>query len=400
VQARALAAAYATLALLIAGAFVIALLVGGFRAIERSDYMTYHLAGRMITSGDAGCLYDLGCQSRAELALIGEEPTFTNGPLPFNSPPTVALLALPFSLLSLTAGFVAWAVLSLAVLGYAAWRLSWGGTSTRLIATVLVLSAWPTAMAAVRGQLSILVVGLVGLSAAWVSRPDGGVGAGVTAGLGSLKPTLVPLLWAWYAVARRWRVLGITLLTAAAALAVSAIVVGPQTLAAYPGYLLDAASSAAPGIHVDQMINWRGAAARLDGGALGSAVLLAGTILTLAAVAATWWWSRRSEHAVPVALAAAFIATPLVIPHANQHEAMLAELGVLVLLAGVPEVRRLLVPVAIGLHLLLWIGPALSGATSGWLLFTVQLALLGVVAAVAARTGRYYRLVPVRSRTA
>ena len=403
-----MAAAYATIALLLATGFVVAILGGGFRAIQRSDYMTYHLAGRMLLAGKGDCLYEITCQASEERSLVGEEPIVKGGPLPFNSPPTVGVLAIPFALLPLELGFDIWTILSVGVLALAAWRLAWGGRLVRFAAVALILSAWPTATAAIRGQLSIAVVAMLGLSAAALlsslnratgvhtSRPSGGI----LAGLASLKPTLVPLHWLWFAATRRWVQLARAIAAAAVLVAIALVIVGPRAVLDYPAYLLSAGSDTALGIHPEQMINWRGAADRVGGGAIGSAVLVMGTIVTLAFVGAVWTWTSRSHRAIPLAIAATFLATPLVIPHANQHEAMLAELGVLVLLAGVPPARPALVPAAIGFHSVLWLGPALSAEASGWLLFGSQLAWLVVVAAVAWRERRGHDRPPENAQPA
>jgi hypothetical protein len=83
------------------------------------------------------------------------------------------------------------------------------------------------------------------------------------------------------------------------------------------------------------------------------------------------------------------VATPLESPHANQHEAILGGIGVLLVLVAARELgaARWLAPAAIGLHAVLWAGPALGGATSAWLLFAALLAWLGVAARLASTSG-------------
>jgi hypothetical protein len=77
-----IAGAYALVAAILAAVFAASLLGGGYRAIERSDYMTYHVAARIVLAGDGDCLYDVACQAAAQRELIGEEPSFARGPLP------------------------------------------------------------------------------------------------------------------------------------------------------------------------------------------------------------------------------------------------------------------------------------------------------------------------------
>ncbi len=380
------AGAYALLAAVAAGALALGILGGEFRAVERSDYVTYQTAGLIVLHGDGSCLYTPECQARAQRELIGDEPSFERGALPFNSPPWLAVLSAPLALLSLHLAFGTFGVLSLALLAAAAWRLAWGGTATRAVATLLLLSAWPTVMGAIRGQSSLAVVGLLGLSVAAAAahvEPR----SGVFIGLSALKPTLAPLWLVWTILDRRWTALLTAGLILAALMVVSALVVSPQALLDYPAYLLGTAGDPnALGIHVEQMINWRGAALRL--GIPGSPLVLVGVTLTVLLLAAAWWWTRGSGRAMPLSAAAAFVATPLAIPHANQHEAILAALGVLVLVAALPELRGRLAAAAIGSQAVLWIGPALDPQASAWLLFGLLLGWLCMIAGLSWRERR------------
>ena len=131
------AGAYAMLATVAAGALAIGILGGEFRAVERSDYVTYQTAGLIVLHGDGACLYTPACQSAAQHDLIGDEPSFERGALPFNSPPWLAALAAPLAALPLRLAFGIFTVSSLVLLAVAAWRLAWGGTATRAVATLL-----------------------------------------------------------------------------------------------------------------------------------------------------------------------------------------------------------------------------------------------------------------------
>jgi hypothetical protein len=125
------------------------------------------------------------------------------------------------------------------------------------------------------------------------------------------------------------------------------------------------------------MLNWRGAAERLGAGAWLQWV---GTAATLAVVAYAWVKTRERR----IGAATAFLATPLVIPHANQHEAILGALGVLMILTVVRDRRW--AGAAVGLHaLLLLLGPVTPAEASAWLLFATLLAWLGAAAWLAAQ---------------
>jgi hypothetical protein len=364
---------YAALSAVAAIALVVGLITGDYRAIERSDYMMYHTAARIVVQGNGDCLYVEACQAAAQEELIGEEPSFTGGALPFNSPPLLAAVFAPLGWLSLPAGFAIFVIISLIVLAAATWRLAWGGAATRALAVIIVLSSWPTAMAVVRGQASLLVIGGIGLSVASMNARGG-----LALGLAALKPTLVPVWAVWLAYNGKWRTIGAALLVLVALTVLTLIVVSPQAIADYPNYVLGVAAPDATGVHVEQMVNWRGAGYRLG---LGSWFVVGGAMLTLLVVAVAWWRTRT----VRLTAALALIATPLVIPHANQHEAILAILGVVFALAVAKDERPWLVAAALGLNAILWLGPVLDGSTSGALLFAAELAALAVVAAVAMR---------------
>jgi hypothetical protein len=391
------AGAYALVAAMLATVFVVAILTGPYRAVQRSDYMTYQTAARIVLEGRGDCLYTVTCQSRAQHDLIGDEPSFADGALPFTSPPWLAALVLPLGKVPLAVAFTVFTLLSVLLLALAAWRLAWGGAGTRLIAVALVLSAWPTSMGVIRGQSTLAAVALLGLSAGAATL--GGAGrAGAFAGLAALKPTLMPLWLIRLVVDRRWRSLAVATAVVAGLVVLAAIVVSPRVVAEYPAYLFNLAGSAdTVGIHVEQMINWRGAALRLGA---DPALASIGIVLTLIAVAVAWWWARHSPRAMALGAAAAFVATPLVIPHANQHEAILATLGVLIACTALEELRVRVVAAAIGLQAVLWAGPLLSGEASAWLLFIALIAcLLALLGLCWRERARYIRPVLVRPGT-
>jgi len=391
------AGAYALVVAILATTFAFAILSGPYRAVERSDYMTYHVAARITVEARGDCLYTIECQSRVQRDLIGEEPSFSRGALPFTSPPWLAALVVPLVPVRLPVAFGIFTALSLLLLALASWGLAWGGAGTRLVAVALVLSAWPTTMAAIRGQSSLAVAALVGLSVS-ASLAGAQAKAGAFAGLAALKPTLL-LLWALRMVDdRRWRALAVAAGVVLALIGITAVVVSPKAVSDYPAYLLNLGAGDTPGIHVEQMINWRGAAARL--GVTDSPFAAAGVGLTLGIVAFCWWLARRSPRAAALGAAVAFVATPLVVPHANQHEAILATLGMLVAIAAVEELRLALATAAIGAQALLWVGPIISAEASGWLLFSLLIACLLLLTWLSRRErSRYFRPGPVPAGT-
>ena len=379
-SATRLVGAYALLAATAGVVFAAAILLGPYRAVERSDYMTYHMAARIVLDGDGACLYTAECQAAAQRALIGEEPSFVGGALPFNSPPWLAALVAPLGALPLPIGFAVFTSLGIAALGYGAWRVTthagWTASGVRPLAVVMVLTAWPTLMAVIRGQSTLLVAGLLAGSVGLARYRSG-----LAMGLSAIKPTLGPIWAAWQLIGGHWRAVGTAAAIVLALLAASALIVSPRALFDYPGHIVGVTAVDAAGVHPGEMINWRGAAGRLG---VGSWFVVAGSLATLAVVAAIWL-RTGSRH---LAAAAAFLATPLIIPHANQHEFVLATLGILVAVAAVPQHRRRLATIALALHPLLWAGVIVDARATAWLLFSIELAWLGAVAWVAMREKR------------
>jgi hypothetical protein len=391
------AGAYALVATMLAMTFAFAILSGPYRAVERSDYMTYHVAALITVEARGDCLYTVECQSRVQRELIGEEPSFSGGALPFTSPPWLAGLVVALVHFSLVVAYGIFTALSLLLLALAAWRLAWGGIGTRLVAVAVVLSAWPTTMAAIRGQSSLAVAALLGLSVS-ASLAGAQGRAGALAGLAALKPTLLPLWGLRLVVDRRWRALIVAAGVVLALIGITAVVVSPKAVGDYPAYLMNLAGGDTPGIHVEQMINWRGAAARFGVG--DTPVAAAAVAVTLGAVALCWWLARNSPRAVALGAAVAFVATPLVTPHANQHEAILATLGILIAIAAIEELRLRLAAAAIAAQALLWIGPILSGEGSARLLNILLTLSLLLLTWLSWREGaRYFRPGPVPART-
>lgn len=366
----ALAGAYALLATIAAVVFAGAILLGPYRAVERSDYMTYHVAARIVLDGYGACLYEPNCQADTQRDLIGEEPSFANGALPFNSPPWLAVAVAPLGWLPLRVGFAVFTVLGLTILAWGTWRAARHAgldNSSGGLAVILLLTSWPTAMAVIRGQSTLLVVGLLGLS---VGLPR--YQSGLALGLSLLKPTLPPLWGAWQLLRGHWRAVGSAALVGFALVGVSALVVAPQALFDYPAHLFGVAGGDALGVHPAEMVNWRGAGERLG---FGTWFVVAGSLATAVLVGLTWLRSR-SRH---LGAAGAFLATTLLLPHANQHEFVLAAMGILLAVAAVPELRRRLATAAIVLHPVLWAGVALDAQIVAWLLFAVELGWLLVV---------------------
>jgi hypothetical protein len=195
-------------------------------------------------------------------------------------------------------------------------------------------------------------------------------------GLATVKPTLLPLIGLWFLVRRAWRAVGVAVLVGAGLLLLAGFVIGGNAVVEFPAHALRQFQAAdAAGIHPGLMINWRAAGAWV-GGDGGTAVQWSGTAITLLAVA--WVWQRTSAD-VYFAPAAALVATPLVVPHSNEHEAALAVIAWLLLVIRPVPRPGWVVPLAVGLHVCLWLGLPLWGEGAARLTFVGLLVSLGAV---------------------
>lgn len=187
-------------ALLAAGLAFVALAVVLDLAIRHDpisvDFHTYLAAARVGVTDGWSHIYDRGLVAAAQHELA---PRFV--PQPFLSPPTVALLAAPLTVLPYDAAYVVWAVITLAAFA-AALAVSGRGTGlSRWIAVGGALSPWWVMHAINVGQVVPLVA--AGCVLAWRFAHDRrDVLAGVALVVVLLKPNtafLVPVavLFAW-----------------------------------------------------------------------------------------------------------------------------------------------------------------------------------------------------------
>ena len=141
------------------------------------------------------------------------------------------------------------------------------------------------------------------------------------------------------------------------------------------------------GVHPELMINWRGVAERLGGGA---PLIVAATTATLAVVFLAWWKSRSRLHRRRGRLpghAAGHDRTPT-----STRRSWPSSGSLLLIVAAEGSLRVRLTVAAMATHAVLWVGPVLeaqSAEASAWLLFATILAWLIVAhsGAFVARAG-------------
>lgn len=182
-------------------AYVIA--VGIQTSFRNSDWPGFYMESILLRL-DPSHLYDPQAHAALQLRVLGSGNYGTAANpalLPFNDPPWVPALVVPFAALGLQWGGVAWALLQLVTLFLGLMLLARDRTDA-LYATVTI----PTWVLLANANVVGLVV--LGLGLCWRLRSKNEWIAGLALGLALIRPDyLIPLPFA-FALTRRWRLLG------------------------------------------------------------------------------------------------------------------------------------------------------------------------------------------------
>ncbi|HXG82315.1 MAG TPA: glycosyltransferase family 87 protein [Sphingomicrobium sp.] len=176
-----------------------------------SDWAPLWTAGRMAWDNPAQ-LYDFDLIARLQGAVVDKVDFH-----PFIYPPSALLLISPLAL------FPFWHSLWLLAVGSIAWLAATArrvGSDPRL-----VLFAPPVVIAAIVGQTSLLVIGLVALGCVALDKDEHKAGA-LFALATLIKPTLLVLAPVGLVAGRHWRALGWSLAVGLAGVALSMLLFG------------------------------------------------------------------------------------------------------------------------------------------------------------------------------
>ena len=171
-----------------------------------SDFSAFYSAGRIVSAGHGGQLYDLGVQREAQ-RIFSEK--FGRPPLlPFNHPPFEALIFAPLSLLPYGMAFVVWMSCNIAMSIGAIFLVRpylqslQNSFDLALIATSFFA---PLLVAISQGQDSIILLFLFALCLVSLLRGREGL-AGCTLALAMFKPQLaLPAMLMFTLAHERWR---------------------------------------------------------------------------------------------------------------------------------------------------------------------------------------------------
>jgi hypothetical protein len=171
------------------------------------DFTIFYTGARLLRSGEASHLYNLGAQYRLQ-------QTFTKvpirlGPLPFNHPPFEALLFIPFTFLAYWPAYLLWTGLNLVMLAAIVILLRMNFSEFATMSPVALglgtTAFFPLVVGVMQGQDIILLLLFFVLAVVCLERGKDAA-AGAILAMGLFRPHIVVALIVLLAV-RRWRVL-------------------------------------------------------------------------------------------------------------------------------------------------------------------------------------------------
>ncbi|TMC84335.1 MAG: DUF2029 domain-containing protein [Chloroflexi bacterium] len=154
----------------------------------RNDFRLAYAAALVGLRDGYGRLYDLAAQREAILSL---GPKFN--PQPFISPPPLAWLVTPLTVLPFAAALAVWTLLLIAALLWTWYLLAPGDGLSKAAHLLLWIGVFPVAFGVMVGQPGALVAAAV-TTAWWLIRADKPMLAGLALSLLVLKPQLALLV--------------------------------------------------------------------------------------------------------------------------------------------------------------------------------------------------------------
>jgi hypothetical protein len=213
-----------------------------------TSFRQLYTAGYMVRTGHSRELYDYNAQKLFQDHLVSRESVL----MPFIRPPFDALVFVPLSFLSYSSAYIAFLILSIALLAASVRILRpWTdnlGASRKWLPIAIFMSFVPVASALTLGQDSILLLALLSASMLALEK-KWDFTAGALGGLGLFKfHLLIPLallLLCW----RRFRFFAGFSSVAAALALVSIWVASPAQIRFYAGSLLNLGQGGNGGTH-------------------------------------------------------------------------------------------------------------------------------------------------------
>jgi hypothetical protein len=214
------------------------LVYGDGRNLKISDYVNFYYAGWMARSADRLRVYDPEVRMETSNRLIA--PHRVGEPLYTGYLPIVFPMMVPFALLGLTESYFLWLAVTfgfgvsmLALFGRRVMNWPW-----RYVVAFSLFWLWslPGFLTLHLGQVVWLLLGL-DLLFFWGLLTGRDLAAGISLALTFVKPQYSVFLLAAAIGAKRWKLVGISVLTLAALFGLAALTIGWENVVRYPTLL-------------------------------------------------------------------------------------------------------------------------------------------------------------------
>jgi hypothetical protein len=312
----------------------------GFLLGGPGDFAAFYTAAHIIHSGNAHSLYDLSLQAQVQQALLAPHGwAFQDGLLPYPYPPVLALIFIPLSFLPLAWAFPAWNLINVALIFACVTLLlrhqRRHSSRDLVLASLVVFAFFPVFQALFVGQSSPLV--LFALTLTYLAlKSERDYLAGVTLGLGLVKPQFFLVIAAILLFRRRWRTVFAFGVTALVLLLISYAMVSMDGLLSYLDLIREMSTwNGVYGMDPTIMANVRGTVYRAGdlyhawfGTELSPALL--GTITLLLSLPVFAWllyiWEGQWNPAPPefeLQFGLTVLAALLLSPHLHGHDLIL-----------------------------------------------------------------------------
>jgi Glycosyltransferase family 87 len=286
-----------------------------------TDFSASYVAALLLRDGQGAHLYNQEVEQSRHLTLL---PAGTVINLPFITPPTTALLALPLTALDPGTAFRVWSVIELILLALAVWVAiragpwpSRAGRGPRSATLLMASAAGGTYALLLLGQIDgVAALGLAVAYAAWRKGRPAAAGFWTALGFAATKPHLAVGLGIWLIARRDWRALAGAAAGCAVVGVVSLALVGPGGLAGFVSALGFAVGNtpAASTLGIPGLV-----ASWLGSGTAPVVVGVTGSLIALLGCAVLGARSRANPGALEASLAGAaalsLVASPHLLPH-------------------------------------------------------------------------------------
>ena len=199
---------------------------------NEEDFRLNYVAAKIGLTYGWSHIYDLDLERHLS-AGFGPIGSVIDSMHNYVTPPLLAWLVAPFSVFSLSTGFLLWTIFCLAALIGAWWLVAPGRGLARVTLLLIPLALWPTNYAFWLGQTTVISIAFLAL-AWWFLERERWTPAGVALALGFfVKPQLLLLLPLALFVSGRWRPVLAFAVASAVIGAVSLAVLGTHGISAY-----------------------------------------------------------------------------------------------------------------------------------------------------------------------